>query len=108
MNTLVRKHPWFTSIFCRNSPQITNRNQQQITEYSSEIFSPYHMHEKIILSDEYKKMYDSIINEKICCNNVIPVNTSINGILTKKQLNLLILLNDKNYRQNHPNSNRSG
>lgn len=31
-----------------------------------EKFSPYHMHEKIILTDEYKSIYNSLANGNIC------------------------------------------
>lgn len=33
-------------------------------------------------------------------NNIL-VNTYENSVLTKEQLNLLVLLSDRNYRQNH-------
>lgn len=40
--------------------------KMSMQEHSSKIFSPYHKHEKIILTDYYEEIYDSFVNGNIC------------------------------------------
>lgn len=50
--------------------RITNKHKRRMEnsfiKIKSEKFTPYHVHEKIILTDEYQEIYNSFVNGNIC------------------------------------------